>query len=290
MSTKLYSYKVKNNSDDSDPSKPPPCHPTKTARFQSVAILIVAALPFTLASILVWYSRKIPSMAVTTYAGLTAMYACIYKVFDPLMTNDQADWWFGLWFAITGTGGLVICTYFFLSERSVERSRPSFQWGLVVTALGFGFGFIQILDLGGDTSGDWILLNLLVFVPLLLLGIVNGNMFLVFLGCVGFLADAARLAALIGDHVRGDARDPVVFVVFSLTGLAAGLLGFQLSKYQPSVHNFAKHRVDRLDECLNSSDGPTRDQESEEYSLSLLESSDAAAGANDAGTHLVSDD
>mmetsp|Transcript_7625 Transcript_7625/g.11826 ORF Transcript_7625/g.11826 Transcript_7625/m.11826 type:complete len:611 (-) Transcript_7625:41-1873(-) len=290
MSTVLHSHrrKTRDSSDGGESS----CDPKKTMRIQAVAILAVAALPFTLASISIWYSQQIPSMAVTTYAGLSAMYACIYKVVDPFMMSRNSEWWFGLWFAITGTVGLLLCTYFHLSESTRERSRPPLQWGLVVTGLGFGFGIFQIFDLGDDTFGDWVLLNLLVFIPLLLFGMINGNMFLGFLGSMGFLADAARLAALVGDHVSVNAREPITFIMFSLMGLAAGLLGFQLGKYQPVFQELAKLGVKRLEECLHAGADethhqPGQDESSAEHSVSLLESS-VLAGADDEGQMVVS--
>jgi hypothetical protein len=284
MSTALHSRKVKNH-DSSDDGKSS-CDPKKTTRIQAIAVLVVAALPFTLASMLIWYSQQIPSMAIVSYAGLSVMYTCIYKVVDPFMMSRNSEWWFGLWFAVTGTVGLLLCTYFYLSESTQERSRPPLQWELVVTGLGFGFGILQILDLGDDTFGDWILLNLLVFIPLLLFGMINGNMFLDFLGSMGFLADAARLAALVGDHVSANAREPVTFIMFSLMGLAAGLLGFQLSKYQPVFQDLAKLGVKRLDGYLHADVDEIHDQQGqEEHSLSLLESS-VLAGA-DEEIHLV---
>lgn len=276
MSTKLFSRKIKNGDSDHSQST---CNRKK--RIQAIAILLVAALPFTLASIFVWYSHQVSSMAVTTYAGLTAIFACVYGVIDPRMLNSRySSWWFQLWFSVSGAVGLVLCTYFHLSECTQKASKPTFQWGLVLGGLSFGNGIIQILEMDNDTLGGWILLNIMVFGPLLLVGMINGNLFLVFLGGVGFLADAARLGALIGDHVSAHAREPVTFLVFSLTGLGAGFLGFRLSKYQLVVHDLAKYGVERIDDCLNhacaADDSPilhSHDYSTDEQSLFLFEGS-----------------
>jgi len=185
------------------------------------------------------------------------------------MTNGNFDWWFEIWLAGLGTPSLVFGTYFFLSKQTNESHRPPLQWLLVVSGLAFGIGLFQVVDLGDDTCRDCLLLNLLIFLPLLLLGMIVGNMFLVFLGGVGFLADDARFTAFCRDHVSVDAREPVSFLVFALTGLAAGSLGFKLTKYQPTVQDAVSYVVGRIDASLHNE--TSQGEGHEEQSLALLD-------------------
>lgn len=268
MTTRLYSHKIENSDGHGKSGSKKVCDPKVAIRKQAAALLIAAALPVIIASFFIWHSEQIPSMAVTSYGGLTAIFICAYHIVDP-QGEGNTDWWFEIWFCLTGAIGLLLYTYFYLSERTKERERPPLSWGLVAAGLGFTFGACQLLDMDDDTLVDWILLNFIVFAPLLLLGMSSSNMFLVFLCGIGFLVDAARIANYVGDHVQGNAQAPISFLVFSLAGIAAGGIGYKLTMYQPLVQDFAHAAIKKIDAWLASGgrQGSVRDDEQEERTL-----------------------
>lgn len=82
------------------------------------------------------------------------------------------------------------------------------------------------------------------FLPLLVLGAASNTTFLLVLGGLGFLADAARIAALV------DTEPLIVFLIFCCSGMLVGTMGFQLSRYQEHFESAAKRLVQALNQRL----------------------------------------
>ena len=111
---------------------------------------------------------------------------------------------------------------------------------------------MSLIVCDNDELWRWVLLNLLVFLPLIFFGAATETVFLMFLGAFGFLIDTGRFAACVGEHIDGGASVPIQFLVFSLTGLGIGALGFQLSMHQHHVNKWALTLVRNLDRRMNS--------------------------------------
>lgn len=237
MNVTLHSFKV---------NFAKPCSHDKVLRKQSIVAFFLTALPVTLASAAIWRSQNIPSMAVTTYAGLSAIYITILNVLRPQIHDERPFQW---WFAVSSFIWLILLSYFNLLLSTSPRKRAPLRWGIVVGGLAF-LSTAALLPMQKDRMIDWILLNFLVFIPLLVLGAANSNWFLQSLGAIGFLVDAWRLAYFVGDKIGGDARVPVMFLVFSMTGLLMGILGFQVNQYQEYIAHFASMVVEKVNEAI----------------------------------------
>jgi hypothetical protein len=271
MKTKLYSSKVQSGDDKK-------CSYSNAIRKQAIVTLLVAALPVTLTSIVLWYAKQVPSMAITTFAGLTAVFLTLYATINPHMFEryySAFDVWSKWWFCSTGLLWLVVLTCFNLSRSTSDIQRPPLQWGLAISGIAFMLGTWSLLPMERDDLLFWMLLNVLVFAPLLLFGIVNSNMFVVVLGGIGVLVDAGRFASYIGNHVPDDAQAPVTCLVFSLAGLMVGAIGFKLGTCQTYLQIWAVASVQWLDDNFFH---PVDNEEQEEQAMHLLqeESADSA--------------
>lgn len=248
-----HSHKVKSSGSDSI------CGP-ELIRKQAVLFLFASNLPVLLSSIAIWQYRKIPSMALTVFIGATAVFMCLYLSIKPEL-KDQHPWdWWG---SLAGMAWVLVMTYYRLTIASTKTS-----WGLAIGAISFVWGTVVWLPLlEHDTLLDWILLNILVFLPLIIAGMVNENMFVLALGGIGLLVDAARFADFVGRHIGDNARGPVSFLVFSLTGLMVGAAGFQLTKWQPRCQEIALSLIQTVNDRWIVI---PQDEESERYHQTSL--------------------
>jgi hypothetical protein len=240
----LHSERVKNEQDN--------CEKSNTLRKKNIMALFTTAIPLTLLSIALWKVKHIPSMGVTAYVGFTTMYFAIYYIAGNARRYSEVHKW---WFAISGLLWLVISSYLCLTE-SMVRSKEPLRWGLMISGIAFICGMTSVIMDGNDTLWHWILLNFTVFVPLIFFGTVTDTVFLVFLGALGFLADSARFAGFVGYNMRrGQAVVPLQFLIFALSGLGVGAIGYQLREYQGRIRAWAKMCVRNINDWLQHQRG-----------------------------------
>jgi len=200
-------------------------------------------------------------MGLTAYVGLTLgfWFLHVWATVGKRNGGEDQDRALQWWFATTGLVWLVSLSYLYLLEREVSGKR-CFSWGIMTGGLAFMIGapWLIIGGDGNDTFWRWFLLNLVCFIPLVFIGAATGVVFIMFLGAVGFLVDSWRFAMFVGDLLSGAASAPIQFLVFSLTGLAVGAVGYVLNAYQERVEAWATEVVrdaqDRL--CRRREPGP----------------------------------
>jgi hypothetical protein len=223
---------------------------------RSLLSMFTVAIPTTLLSLALWKAKSPPSMAITTFAGFSLIFTFAYIMVDPNVMGGEAPWQW--WFCLFGAAWMLGSTYLNLTIQVVV-AKPPLQWGLVVAALSFAYGAVSLLPMNNDDFLAWFLLNISVVFPILFCGMANSSMFLIFLGSIGFLADAARISQLVNNEFLS-------FMVFSVTGLVVGFIGFQLTKNQTVVESFAVGVVSKLDvavfgQALGDSQSRTNDME-----------------------------
>ena len=245
MDILLHSYKLRDENHGDDRNKD--CH--DRTRLQAFAILLVSIFPGTLISILAWYLKQIPSMAVTTFGGMYASFLLSYVVVVGDTDGQSFISWHESWLCAMGSIWLVVLAYLSLDRSTTETQRVPMNWGLVVSGMAFFAGTSMLLheNMDDDTFAFWVVWNLVVFLPLLLLGMATDSMFLVLFGGIGFLVDSVRVGAFVGSKVSDAAHGPVGFLVFAVAGLVAGALGYKLTQYQPLVENGAR----KAQECVH---------------------------------------
>ena len=281
MNIKLYSHK-----EHSSNSNGKGCDFYKVLPKQAITTFFVTALPVTCASIMIWKIYQIPSMATTTYAGLTAMFISLYLTTNPRVESERPFAW---WFTITGLFWLLIMSYFHLLSSTSQAKQAPLRWGLLIGGLAF-CNVSTLLPMEKDRLIDWILLNLLLFVPLIVLGAANKNGFLQFLGAIGLLVDAGRFADFVATHVRGQAQVPVEFLVFSLMGMMVAFFGLKVNQYQDHIKQWAVAVVQQMNQVLSnlvSRDVPGPSIESEHDSTEPLLENQAAQTEDDTETENV---
>jgi len=261
MISTLHSYKVQDSTShiiDSDNS----CDESHLNRIIAIVSLFASVLPMTAMTFLLGKKTKVPSMGLLAYVCISLVYICLQILVSPnevgYMDSD-----FRVWLAVSGLACLLLSTYFLLTlqqhdsnaPRCVDKSHEKqFRSLLGISAVAFSWGTVVLFaDFFADreTFGVWVLFNLLVFCPLLLLGAATDSTCVLALGGLGFLADALRLASLI-DSVL------FFFLVFSLMGLLVGLLGYYfVVQLQPIVQKWALQQVTIINnKCCRASSDP----------------------------------
>jgi len=247
-----------------------------SVRKQASLSLFVVALPVTLVSVLIWRSKQIPSMGVTTSIGTTLIYGALIVMIDPKHFDRSQRW--NWWFTISGAAWVLVLSYFVLKGTDNQAKGPM-RWGLVIGGISYMGGTYMLVfdDFENDNFGRWLTWNVVALMPMTIIGAATRATFLMFLGALGFLIDAARLAEFFGDHIKGDEGVPVQFLVFSVAGIMVGALGMQLNKYQPLIENFAETKVKTLSElCSRRSINPVEEADGDfaDIDSPMLQSND----------------
>lgn len=238
---------------------------------QYLVSLFTVAIPTTLVSLALWKAKSPPTMAITTFCGLSLIFTCICVMVDPNNYAGETPWQW--WFCLFGAAWLVVSTYLNLT-RKISLATAPLDWGFVVATLGFAYGAVSLLPMDNDDLLAWLLLNISVVFPILLFGMANSSMTLIFLGSLGFLADAARISQFVK-------YDILSFVVFSVSGLVVGWIGFKLTTYQYVVQNFAAGMVRKIDEALFGYVLPDQQSMADRVEAPVSRDVDETAGTDD---------
>ena len=83
------------------------------------------AIPIALVSIVLWKKKQVPSMAVTTYVGLTLIFVSVL-IFVTAET-EPTDTPFKWWFSITGFLYLTVLSYLVLSKSDHQPHHQPHQ-------------------------------------------------------------------------------------------------------------------------------------------------------------------
>lgn len=225
-------------------------------RKQALWALLSTAIPMTTLSVALWKTKQISSMGVMTYISLSLVYMAVRVGVAPgSVDNDEAP--FAWWFAISGFIWMIVSSHLLLSSSEDVPSTPTLlinncklclRSGLGASAVGFASGLSWFIMEDRDTIGSWCLLNLAVVWPLITLGAATDTTFLLVLGGLGFLADAARLAALVESTFLG------VFLVLCASGLFVGAIGYQLTLYQTRIQSYSMALAKHINRRLFSSE------------------------------------
>ena len=240
------------------------CTYDSAARRLSLESFFLVAVPVTVASLLLWYLRGIPSMGLTFLVGVELLYITIEGAIKKM---DYFDWdrRFGRWNLVVGIMMLVVLTTLYLVKEV-----KSVNWGLngagIMFMTGMTTSFLNNVSFGGDTLGDWVIVNLFCFPILVFFGVANKTIFLVFLGGLGIMLDAWRLASLSSDKLIEGNAVLIGFLIFAVAGLFEVALGLFLNKNQDAIQqntaSCAKDVWTNLQNCgllifRDSVNGPT---------------------------------
>jgi len=209
----------------------------------SALAIFVTAVPVTLASVVLWLKRKAPSMAITSYIGLSAGACFLYLAI--LERENDVDGFWGWWLSISGALYLaVLCD---LTHCKRQIARCPLIWGINVSALAFFIGMIILTGIfESPTAWPWIIFNVLALIPLVIVGLGYSQVFLLVLCAVGWLMTAVKIASALAAIAAPTANVPIYFIVLAISGLLIAVAGWWLNKNQDELGSVICYHMERL--------------------------------------------
>ena len=216
----------------------------------SALAVFVAALPVVLASFVLWLKRKAPSMAITVYIGLST---CAYFLYLAIVgRNNDSDGFWGWWLTISGALYLVILCDLTHCKRHLARN--PLIWGINVSALAFFIGAIILTGILPDifqsssstTVWKWIVFNVFVLIPLVIVGVGYSQIFVLVLCAIGWLMTALKIGSALAALAAPAANVPIYFVVLAISGLLLAGAGWWLNKNQDEFSSVLLYHMERL--------------------------------------------
>lgn len=209
---------------------------------KSILALFVSALPVSIASILLWIKRHAPSMAITSYVGISATASFVFVAVQG-NTYDMDDF-YKWWLSLTGAIFVMMLVDLLSCKRKIAQS--PLVWGINFGSLVFFVGMVMLTGIFySDGAWRWIVFNALALVPLGVLGLATNQPFLLVLCAVGWLMDSVKFANWISDALSND-EAPIQFIVLAISGLLIAGAGWILSKHQEEVHNVLCYQFERI--------------------------------------------
>mmetsp|Transcript_13826 Transcript_13826/g.22233 ORF Transcript_13826/g.22233 Transcript_13826/m.22233 type:complete len:582 (-) Transcript_13826:1975-3720(-) len=232
----LHSTRIPYDSPDNDNS----CDPMQVTSRRALLTLFVCSVPMAVLSIALWTTKQVPSMGITFFVSISLVYISTRLAIEPELGDLDGGPPFRLWFTLSGLICLTVSAYLLLSIDSSSRMSEPLRSSLVASAIAFCWGatclFLDPVN-DHDNLAWWTLWNIFVVWPLILIGAATNSISLLVMGGLGFMADAFRLADL-GESTL------FFFLVFSLTGLAVGILGYYFTtRYQPVIQRWTQAQV-----------------------------------------------
>ena len=210
---------------------------------QSVLAIFVSSIPTLMVSILLWCKRNAPSMALTSYIGLSAT-ACFTYMAIVGNAYNMNDFW-GWWLSISGALYMIIMSDLLHCNRRIARS--PLIWGINLAALAFFIGMIFLTGIYElNMAWTWIVFNLFALIPLAIVGIGYNQVFLLVLCAVGWLMTAIEVATAIAAITASTANVPIYFIVLAISGLLIAAAGWWLNRNQDELQSVICYHMEGI--------------------------------------------
>ena len=210
---------------------------------QSVLAIFVSSIPTTTVSILLWAKRNAPSMALTSYIGLSAT-ACFTYMAIVRHIYDMNNFW-GWWLSISGALYMIIMSDLLHCNRRIARS--PLIWGINLAALAFFIGMIFLTGIYElNMAWTWIVFNLFALIPLVIVGIGYNQVFLLVLCAVGWLMTAIEVAEALAAITASAANVPIYFIVLAISGLLIAAAGWWLNRNIDELHSVICYHMESI--------------------------------------------
>mmetsp|Transcript_60584 Transcript_60584/g.71955 ORF Transcript_60584/g.71955 Transcript_60584/m.71955 type:complete len:603 (+) Transcript_60584:241-2049(+) len=215
--------------------RPASCDYRGVERRRAVLSIVTSVVPVITAS--VWYGarKRITTMPITLYVGLSALTVAIIIVVTPNYST-VAPKVLKYWFATTSAVWLCALILLRLTNRI---KRDMLAWSLNFCGLVYFISLLVLINVPFSSYTDdawrWLLINIVNFIPLIVIGVITEFILLVVLGAIGLFMDAWKIGNLIVDRVGGDFL--VYFFVFSITGMGMGYFGWLLNWHQTRIQH-----------------------------------------------------
>jgi len=213
----------------------------------SLMTLFLSCIPVMFTSSFL-YQRKnfIPSMVLSFYVGLTGVVATSYLSLYPDFPNDLYDvirWWL----AVSGFALLCLMAYLSLTQKITSAVM---SWGIFTFGVCYFAGTMMVVEIVSNFNdgGDWwrwIVINVITFIPLIVVGISLGQMFLLALGAIGLMMDVFRFSLQLRIWMGDSGFFPIIqFVILAVFGVFILAMGIFVrkgtGKIQKNVYKWAE--------------------------------------------------
>ena len=202
---------------------------------QAIANIFTSVLPLIASSVIMWRRRYIPACGFTTYLGVGMFGVALNVAISPALasTSRFVEWWF----AITSIVWVLALSYFYIvsSSSSSFLSKAPCSWGINIGGLTYFWSMFAVVSLEDDGFVNWVLLNVLAFVPLMFVGVVTDHNFLVLLGSFGILIDTWRVSSGLNTVFQ--------FVLYAVVGLGVMVMGSWLKDSQEKIRGPITRRI-----------------------------------------------
>jgi len=217
-------------------------------RKRSSLSIATSIIPVIAISLLIFLTKKITTMPITFYMGLSALTIAItvsatanYQSILP----DVLKWWFA-----TTT---VVWLYTLFVLRLTHRiKREILSWSFNFCALGYFASLLVLINIPfsqyTNDAWRWVLMNIVNFIPLIMIGVITEFILMVLLGAIGFFMDSWKIGSEIAELVGGDVL--VYFFTFSITGIGMGYFGWLLNRHQKKIQRAVDNWAGRWLHCL----------------------------------------
>lgn len=208
---------------------------------RAITAFFISALPTFLISVVLFLMEGIASLTVTAYFGFSACIVSLWIIFDGTSVDQMFDFLLDLnryWFSWSSAIWLLLMCILVVIRRVKSRT---FAWG-INTSASLYFASMSVLFFYADPSLTqewvrWLWINLLVYFPLAGLGVLYERDYLTILGAgVGVLLDIIKGSKILVAAMESFAPHILMFfLLFAVSGVVIGMIGWELSKRQESI-------------------------------------------------------
>jgi len=214
------------------------CDPEFVDRRVALFSVFVGIIPTLIVSLFIWFKLYIPTMPITTYFSATWFILVVQILFPSSQVFyslfDVVNWWF-----VLSSGFWLLALFLFYLTNRVTKT--TLTWTINFTAVVFFISMFVVTEVFSNSSWlGWIIINVVSFAPLIFVGIVSDQNFLIVLGAIGIFVDVGKIGASIGN---GDSI-PVYFLLFGVSGIGLGYFGLILNKYQQVIQSVVKNKAE----------------------------------------------
>jgi len=200
--------------------------------------IFVGIIPTLIVSLFIWFKLYIPTMPITTYFSATWFILVVQILFPSSQVFyslfDVVNWWF-----VLSSGFWLLALFLFYLTNRVTKT--TLTWTINFTAVVFFISMFVVTEVFSNSSWlGWIIINVVSFAPLIFVGVVSDQNFLIVLGAIGIFVDVGKIGASIGN---GDSI-PVYFLLFGVSGIGLGYFGLILNKYQQVIQSVVKNKAE----------------------------------------------
>jgi len=231
------SLEVQNHSrkKENAPPQETSCDNDNFRRKSAIATLFLSSLPLAAISLVLWVKKGIPTLPITTYVGVSASVVCLYvmaEFFEDGISDSFYIWWFGV------TSAIWVLSLFFLSLVK-KIKRDTLVWSLNFSSIVLLINAAAIFGIFRFRLGDewwrWVLINMFVFIPLIMIGVICASAVVVLTGTAGLFMDVYKISDTFSKMNDYNNTIPIYFGVFAVSGITLGVVGWLVNKNQYDI-------------------------------------------------------